>query len=360
MFVRAITIGVAVLVVGALPVAAQQRGTLEVGAFGNAMTFPNSFPMNTGLGGGLRVGAFWDSRLALEFDANNLRGDHLVLNVPNQNVKLVSFASRVTVTPIVLNRLSFLAGGGVAHTNYQFSGSWGPTALVGARLALTDHVALRVDGVADFQHDVTHVAHTDKSLHFGLSFFRSPGTRTRIVTVMAPAPVAVPYVQREDSVSAEEQARLRRIAASYSELRDSLGRVPANAPMPAASASALATMQEMIYFASDRSDLSAESKATLQSKIQVFRANPKMRIIIIGNTDARASDWYNMALGDRRAAAAKDYLVSQGIEPIRIEITSNGKSQPIAQGNSKSAYAKNRRDEFRLLVASDYIVKPHD
>ena len=366
MFVRAITIGVAVLVVGAVPAAGQQRGTLEIGGFGNAMAFQNSFAMNTSYGGGFRVGGFWDPRLGLEFDANNLHGDY---RVSNANVELVSFSSRLMYIPLIVNRLSFIVGGGIVHTNYTFNASWGPSALVGARLPLTDNVALRVDGIADFQHDVTHMAHTDRSIHVGLSFFRNPGTRTRIVTVMVPAPAAAPYVQREDSVSAEEQGRLRRTAASYRELRDSLGRTPAPAatpavsasgPMPAGSASALATMQEVIYFAADRSDLSPEAKAALQSKIQVFRANPRMRIIIVGNTDARGSDWYNMALGDRRAAAAKDYLVTQGIEPVRIEITSNGKSKPIAQGNTREAYAKNRRDEFRLLVASDYLVKPHD
>jgi peptidoglycan-associated lipoprotein len=83
-----------------------------------------------------------------------------------------------------------------------------------------------------------------------------------------------------------------------------------------------------------------------------------MRIIIIGNTDKRASDGYNMLLGGRRARAAKDYLVAQGIDALRIEITSEGERKPITAGRSASAEAENRRDEFRLLIASDYLVAP--
>ena len=83
-----------------------------------------------------------------------------------------------------------------------------------------------------------------------------------------------------------------------------------------------------------------------------------MRIVIVGNTDERATDTYNLALGGRRADSAKAYLVSKGIAPIRIEIASRGESQPIAPGTSMNAQAQNRRAEFRLLVASDYLLPP--
>jgi peptidoglycan-associated lipoprotein len=80
-----------------------------------------------------------------------------------------------------------------------------------------------------------------------------------------------------------------------------------------------------------------------------------MRIVIVGNTDERATDAYNMALGVRRADAAKAYLVSRGVDAMRIEILSLGESQPTAAGTSTGAQARNRRAEFRLLVASDYV-----
>ena len=117
-------------------------------------------------------------------------------------------------------------------------------------------------------------------------------------------------------------------------------------------------MREMIHFATDSSLLSDSAKVTLDSKIAIFRNNPAMRIVIVGNTDERATDAYNLALGGRRADAAKAYLVSKGIDPIRIEIASRGESQPIATGTSTDAQAQNRRAEFRLLVASDYLLPP--
>ncbi len=78
--------------------------------------------------------------------------------------------------------------------------------------------------------------------------------------------------------------------------------------------------------------------------------------MIIGNADLRASDTYNMALGERRSAAAKAYLVAKGIDPIRIETRSHGVRNPIAAGTSKEAEATNRRDGFRLIIGSDYLV----
>src|ERR1019366_4074965 len=188
-------------------------------------------------------------------------------------------------------------------------------------------------------------------LTLGLSIYRNPFRGIRTVTVEGPA--AAPMVQRPDSVNAEEQVRTRRVERDYRNLRDSLAQVrPAPAPPPS-SASALATMEEKIHFATDKSEIPPEAKPILDSKVQVFRANPAMRIVIVGNTDERASDAYNMALGGRRAAAAKAYLVAQGIDPVRIEITSEGERKPIAAGMEPSALAQNRRDEFRLLIASD-------
>jgi peptidoglycan-associated lipoprotein len=158
-------------------------------------------------------------------------------------------------------------------------------------------------------------------------------------------------------MTSAERARLSLLEQQYRDLRDSVSKASAMVPPPS-SAAALATMQELIHFAYDKSDLTADSKATLDAKVPVFQANPQMRIIIVGNTDMRGTDRYNLGLGFRRASAAKDYLVSKGIDAVRIEVTSEGERKPIANGTSKSDMAQNRRDEFRLLVASDYLVPP--
>ena len=224
--------------------------------------------------------------------------------------------------------------------------------LLGAKFALGDRVALRLDAITDY---MPKRKDTNTGFRAGFSFFRQPVTRVQTVTVVGPPG---PVVMHQDSVSATEQRRLRLIALDYRALRDSLARPILSKPTAASSAASLATMREMIHFATDVSLLNDSAKVTLDSKIAIFRENPAMRIVIVGNTDERATDAYNLALGGRRADAAKAYLVSKGIDPIRIEIASRGESQPIASGTSTDAQAQNRRAEFRLLVASDYLLPP--
>ena len=121
----------------------------------------------------------------------------------------------------------------------------------------------------------------------------------------------------------------------------------------ASSAASLATMQELIHFAYDKSDLTEDSREVLDAKVGVFRANPAMRILIVGHTDDRGTGSYNLALGTRRAEAVRDYLVGQGVASSRIELETRGETQPMASGNSEGAMAQNRRDAFLILVAPD-------
>jgi outer membrane protein OmpA-like peptidoglycan-associated protein len=121
----------------------------------------------------------------------------------------------------------------------------------------------------------------------------------------------------------------------------------------ASSAASLATMRELVHFAYDKSDLTAQSREALDDKVNVFRANPAMRILIVGHTDDRGTGAYNLALGTRRAEVVRDYLVAQGVASSRIELETRGETQPMASGNSEGAMAQNRRDAFLILVASD-------
>lgn len=347
---KAITIGVVTLVC-AIPVAAQERGTVEFGAFASAGAFDKSLTLNSGFGGGGRVGVYLDPRWAIEFEEGEMNASR-TLGLTNVNVG--ELTGRVVGRVFKTGGFSLLLGAGAGSSSEtNFLHSYGVNALVGARIAVSDNAAIRIDGISDWLANYSWKS--NQSLHVGLSLFRSPNHTIRTVEVaVAAAPVA--YVQRADSVSAEEQDRRRRFEREYRELRDSLGRPRVIDAVPASSAAALATMEEKIHFATDKSDLSAEAKATLDAKVLVFRANPAMRIIIVGNTDERASDAYNMGLGERRAAAAKAYLVAQGVDPVRIEISSHGERNPIAPGTSKDAEALNRRDGFRLLISSDYLV----
>jgi peptidoglycan-associated lipoprotein len=126
----------------------------------------------------------------------------------------------------------------------------------------------------------------------------------------------------------------------------------------ASSAEALATMQEVIHFQHDRSDLSDSAKVILDNKVTIFRENPAMRIVIVGFASQPGTADYNMALGLRRAEAAKAYLVSMGVDPIRVEIATRGEGQLLVEGPGEGADAENRRGQFRLLIADPFLVAP--
>ena len=90
----------------------------------------------------------------------------------------------------------------------------------------------------------------------------------------------------------------------------------------------------------------------------IGEANAGMRIRIAGHTDERGSDEYNLALGQRRAAAAKRYLIAQGIDEARIDVVSFGEERPMVEGSDESAWSQNRRDEFEIVVGGDAIRVP--
>lgn len=113
-----------------------------------------------------------------------------------------------------------------------------------------------------------------------------------------------------------------------------------------------------IYFDLDKSDLRADARATLDAKLPLLRANSAVRIRIAGHTDERGSDAYNIALGQRRAAAAKRYLVDNGIAADRIDVVSFGEDRPAAQGSDESAWSQNRRDEFEIIVGGENLRLP--
>jgi peptidoglycan-associated lipoprotein len=101
-----------------------------------------------------------------------------------------------------------------------------------------------------------------------------------------------------------------------------------------------------VHFDYDRADLSTEAKSALDAKIGLLRADPTLRIRIDGHTDERGSDEYNLALGMRRAAAARGYLVDRGIDAMRIAVASLGEEHPVCQEADESCWSRNRRDEF--------------
>ena len=107
-----------------------------------------------------------------------------------------------------------------------------------------------------------------------------------------------------------------------------------------------ALMAERVHFDYNKADLMEADVRLLGQKLAILQAHPQLAVQIAGNCDERGSDEYNMALGERRAAAAKRWLVAHGIAESRITIISYGKERPLDSGHDESAWAKNRRDDF--------------
>ena len=107
-----------------------------------------------------------------------------------------------------------------------------------------------------------------------------------------------------------------------------------------------AFVNELIHFEFDKSRLLPEAKAILKTKAKWLLANPTANVIIEGHCDERGTSEYNMALGDRRAHSAKNYLVDLGVPARRLTTISYGEERPIALGHNEAAWAQNRRDQF--------------
>ena len=114
--------------------------------------------------------------------------------------------------------------------------------------------------------------------------------------------------------------------------------------LPAAQADLIAKAgSDTVYFGTDEYALDQASQATLAAQARWLIANPNVRASIEGHADERGTREYNMALGERRASAARDFLLAQGVPAARLLVTSWGKERPVAPGSNEEAWAQNRR-----------------
>ena len=105
----------------------------------------------------------------------------------------------------------------------------------------------------------------------------------------------------------------------------------------------VANVGDRVFFGFDQYNLTDKSRETLDKQAAWLNANPSVAITIAGHCDERGTREYNLALGERRANAAKDYLVQLGVNPSRLKTISYGKERPVAVGSNEAAWAQNRR-----------------
>ena len=119
-----------------------------------------------------------------------------------------------------------------------------------------------------------------------------------------------------------------------------------------------ADLAAMINFDYDQAVVRQADQSTLDRKAVILNANPNVKLRISGHADERGSDEYNLALANRRAAAAKRYLENKGVDGSRLDVISYGEERPLNPGSDETAYAQNRRDEFEVTSGGDSLVAP--
>ena len=169
MSMKALMVGMAA-VVFAVPAAAQQRGTMEFGAFASGANFEHSLSLDKGLGGGGRVSMFLDPRVALEFEEAEMLATR-----PNglKDVNVGILSSRLVISSLRIGSAAmfFGAGAGVS-TETNFLHSYGVDGIVGFRWALSDHAAFRTDIVGDLLANNGWKSY--QSVRVGISWYRHP------------------------------------------------------------------------------------------------------------------------------------------------------------------------------------------
>jgi peptidoglycan-associated lipoprotein len=160
---------------------------------------------------------------------------------------------------------------------------------------------------------------------------------------------------RRDSISRAEEARRRQ-----QQIADSIAN--ANRMMAEAAerdaAAMRSTITTVVNYDFDKADLRPDTRAALDMKIPILVANPALTIRIAGHTDSRGSGEYNLQLGQRRAAAARDYLAARGVAASRVELVSYGEERPVCQMADEGCWSQNRRAEFEITAGGSPLRKP--
>jgi peptidoglycan-associated lipoprotein len=165
---------------------------------------------------------------------------------------------------------------------------------------------------------------------------KRPATTAASAAAPSPAPsAAAPAPTPSPSAPAASAAPAAAAAAA-----------PAQAPRPVPKEfMAVAALKE-VYFDFDKYDIRAEDAKTLDANAAWLKSNADNLVLIEGHCDERGTNEYNLALGERRAKATMNYLVSQGIQANRITIISYGEERPVCNEKTEACWAKNRRANF--------------
>jgi peptidoglycan-associated lipoprotein len=170
-----------------------------------------------------------------------------------------------------------------------------------------------------------------------------------------PPPPPPPPQANQDSLRAYQDSVRRAQEAAQAEAARLAAERAAAAERERRVAAARTTLEEMVFFDYDRSDIRDDAAAVLRRKVDILRASPQVRVRIEGHADERGSTEYNLALGNRRAEQIRQFLVGFGLGQDRFEIVSFGEGRPLEQGQTEAAWARNRRGQFVITAGANAI-----
>lgn len=154
--------------------------------------------------------------------------------------------------------------------------------------------------------------------------------------------------QEKERQRQEEQARLEREKALQEQALADAREAEENAAVKKEFNEAIEELGNLIHFDFDSFEIKQEYRPLLQTKAEILKKFDNVTMVIEGYCDDRGTEEYNLALGERRARAVYEFLILLGVAPERLSIVSYGEENPIDPGNNETAWAKNRRAQFRL------------
>lgn len=176
-----------------------------------------------------------------------------------------------------------------------------------------------------------------------------------------PAPTPPAPTVNQDSIARErarqDSIRLANEAAARARAREDSIRLANEAAMRDAE-SLRSALTASIRFDYDEDALRDDARATLEAKLPVLNANPGLRLRIAGHADERGAQDYNLALGQKRAAAVRRWFAERGLSEERFELVSYGEERPVCTEADESCWSQNRRAEFEIVAGGDRLVRP--
>lgn len=335
----------------AFPAFSQQLGvrSFELNTFGRFTEFAPATNLQSGIGGGLRLGYFVHPRWELEGGVGFTRVDRVAGSEARNIMPLL--LDLTYNLPIGSNQL--LLGGGAVHNDYGSYDAWGTSLTAGVRLPFGRSAALRVDGTREYINGGdTLRRHSNWGFRLGLSWMLPKASVPSEQITIGRGELATVYPVHMPALRESNPVAIMQLEA------DRAGRDPFAQGVAGVRVAGLRSiemhdrMSMAVHFDVGSAVIRPDAIAALEAKLDLLRGIPAMRIRIEGQADARGSSASNTTLAWTRAEAAKRWLTTRGIASDRIDAVGFSSWRPVCEGSQESCLWQNRRAEFVIVAGA--------